>query len=143
MICSPNISLSKDELSFLRKGPRFMLRQEVEEKDFRVELEKMTMKEKFNDSENESENSSVLSDDSISEEAEKEAARSAMVYLKSEKSLDLGKIKATDYKFNKRVLLPEDGSTESEAIHEVRRSAMLDVVKKSISNNFKKKRRIM
>ena len=93
-----------------------MLRQETDIKDFKVELEKMTVKEKFNDCNKEPENTSLISEGSqslsLSEEAEKEAARSAMIYLKSKKSLDLGKIKATDYKFNKRVFLPEDGPVE-------------------------------
>ena len=78
MICSPNISLSKEELSFLRKGPRFMLRQETDIKDFKVELEKMTVKEKFNDCNKEPENTSLISEGSqslsLSEEAENEAA---------------------------------------------------------------------
>ena len=49
MICSPDISLNKNELAFLKRGPRFMMRQEMNEKDFRAELEKMTVKEKFNE----------------------------------------------------------------------------------------------
>ena len=43
MICSPSISISKAELAFLKKGPRFMLRQEVDECEFRVDLEKMML----------------------------------------------------------------------------------------------------
>ena len=97
MICSPSISLNQDELSFLRKGPRFMLRQEINDEDFKVELEKMSVKEKFNDNNKETDNNSFISDDSLSEEADKEAAKTAMAYLKSEKIWDLGKIKATDY----------------------------------------------
>ena len=34
MICSEDIKISQDELDFLRKGPKFMLRQNVKEEDF-------------------------------------------------------------------------------------------------------------
>ena len=135
MICSPEITLSQDELSFLRKGPRFMLRQEINDKDFKVELEKMTVKEKFNDCNKEAENDSITSDESLSELAEKEEAKTAMIYLKSDKTLDLGRIKATDYKFNKRVFLPEDESVDKEAIHEVRRATMMEIFKKTVGGD--------
>ena len=131
MICSPDISLSKDELAFLKRGPRFMMRQEMNEKEFRAELEKMTVKAKLNDLNNiptnDESSSSLDSSVSLTEEAERECAKAAMVYLKSEKALDLSKLKATDYKFNKHIYLPKHDSTEKEARHEARRLAMLEV----------------
>ena len=115
MVCSPDIVLSKSELSFLKKGPRYMLRQEVSEKEFKVELEKMSVKDKFNTLNNGGALDTTFDTSqsaSLSDEAEKEEARSAMVYLKSESSLDLSKMKATDYKFNKRIFLPKHESAK-------------------------------
>ena len=138
IICSPDISLTKNELAFLKRGPRFMMRQEVNEKDFRAELEKMTVKEKLNEL-NSTPNcdESVLTTDSsssLTEEAESEESKAVMVYLKSERVLDLGKLKATDYKFNKHVYLPKSESTEREAVHEARRRlAMLDIFRQVTS----------
>ena len=110
-----------------------MLRQEVDEKDFRVELEKMTVKDKYNSLQKDnSEDDLEVSDYSLSDLADKEEAKAAMVYIKAEKVLDLGKLKATDYKYNKHVFLPRNETTEKEALHEVRRVAMLDIFRKSL-----------
>ena len=46
MICAPDIVLSEAEVAFLRKGPRFMLRPETDKNDFKLEVEKMTVKER-------------------------------------------------------------------------------------------------
>ena len=106
-----------------------MLRQETSEQEFKMELEKMSVKEKFQSLNNDT----LLPDDtagssqSLSTEAEREAAKSAMIYLKSEKTLDLGKLKATDYKFNKRVFLPKSDTAERESLHGVRRTTMLEI----------------
>ena len=90
MICAPDIPLSRAELAFLKKGPRFMLRQEMNEQDFKTELEKMTVKEKLSALNNEVSTDGEASVESLTEEASKEAAKSAMVYVKSERVLDLG-----------------------------------------------------
>ena len=112
-----------------------MMRQESE-KDFRVELEKMSVKDKYNSLNTcPVEDDPEMSSDSLSELAEKEEAKTAMTYIKSEKQLDLGKLKATEYKFNKHVFLPKSESSEKEALHEVRRMAMLDVFRKSTSKD--------
>ena len=47
MICDKSIKLSKSELAFLRKGPRFMARQAITENDFCTELNKMIVKDKY------------------------------------------------------------------------------------------------
>ena len=49
MICDRNIKLSKSEIAFLRLGPRFMLRQTLDELDFKTDLNKMVVKERFED----------------------------------------------------------------------------------------------
>ena len=46
MICDDRIKLSSDELNFLRRGPRFMMRVEADLTDFQICLEKMIAKEK-------------------------------------------------------------------------------------------------
>ena len=38
MVCDKSIKLSKSELAFLRKGPKFMMRQVVNEGDFCTEI---------------------------------------------------------------------------------------------------------
>ena len=141
MVCSPEITLSKAEMSFLKKGPRFMLRQEVSEREFKVELEKMTVKDKFNTLNKGGDldtSSSSSQSDSLSEEAENEEARSAMPYLKSEKCLDLSKMRSTDYKFNKRIFLPKHEPAEKEALHEARRLSMLNIFRKTTKDMKKK-----
>ena len=52
MVCSNDIELSQDELEFLRKGPRYMIRQNVKEEEFMVDLEKIVVKEKYDASSN-------------------------------------------------------------------------------------------
>ena len=47
IICDCNIAISKDEYAFLVKGPQFMVRQKLNEDDFKVEIEKMITKHKY------------------------------------------------------------------------------------------------
>ena len=134
MICDRSIKLSSEEVEFLRRGPRFMLRQKVDLTSFQIELEKMIAREKYGQSNKDeeeydsgisSENEDTEStDNSLDELSEKIAAEAAMVYIKRNKQLDLGKLKATDYKFNKFVHLPRAQEATLEAKHEVRRVAM-------------------
>ena len=49
VIYDPSISLSKDEISFLLLGPKFSVRQNLNLENFKVELEKMVAKAKFNE----------------------------------------------------------------------------------------------
>ena len=51
MICDNSIKLSKNELAFLRLGPRYMLRQTLDELEFKTDLNKMIVKERFEDRE--------------------------------------------------------------------------------------------
>ena len=61
--------LSEDEKAVLSKGPKFAIRQQVMEENFKVELEKMICKEKFN-SDQDIELSPSLSAESSSVSAE-------------------------------------------------------------------------
>ena len=45
MICDPSIVLSKNEMAFLRRGPKFMVRQELNINDYKTEIERMIAKE--------------------------------------------------------------------------------------------------
>ena len=81
----------------------------------------MTIKAKFNALNTGKLDDTSSSSSSISKEAESEAAKAAMVYLKSVKSLDLRKMKAADYKFNKHILIPKNKSAKREVLHEMRR----------------------
>lgn len=47
MICSKSIKLNKDELAFLAKGPRYMLRNGFSKEDFLIEIEKAITKQKI------------------------------------------------------------------------------------------------
>ena len=139
MVCSSDITLSKAERAFLRKGPRYMLRMEVSETDFKAELEKMSVKDKFNALNNGELEDPEHSSNSLSEEADREATKAAMVYLKSDRSLDMNKMKATDYKFNRQVFLPKHETAERESLHELRRMTMLDAFRQVTKMNNKKK----
>ena len=151
MICDVNIKLSPEEMDFLRRGPRFMLRQQTNLTDFQIELEKMIAKEKFGDREKEDEeyDSGISSGESDTEDSscgdleflsDRVAAEAAMVYLKKEKRLDLSRLKATNYKFNKFVHLPRAQQATAEAKHEVRRVAMEKIFNESCNQLDKEKR---
>ena len=46
-ICDPAIKLSENELKILARGPKFMVRDEINQEDFEVELERSIAKEKY------------------------------------------------------------------------------------------------
>ena len=128
MICHKSIKLSEDEKSFLEKGPRYMLRQDLNASEFLVEVEKMIAKSKYQNQEDNGKNDtgntsdmSDMSDARIEAEAEKEAARCRMVYDKQTRRFDMGNLRATDYKYNRYVHLPKAKSAENEALHEMRK----------------------
>ena len=137
MICDKSIKLTKSELAFLRKGPRFMMRQPANESDFCTEIGKMIVKEKYEKTDwTELNTSSSSGDDHAPDvaltEAEKQiVAESGMTYDKEYKVVDMGRFKATNYKFNRYVHLPEAGSVENEAKHEIRKAEMMKIFKKT------------
>ena len=47
-----------------------------------------------------------------------------MIYNYKDKTLNFANLKATDYKYNKRIFMPEPDSAEIETLHEVRRTEM-------------------
>ena len=136
MICDKTIKLSKCELAFLRKGPRFMMREAINENDFCTEIGKMIVKEKYDQADrvDPDNDESVVSGD-IDSIDQKLTAEAALTYDKESGVIDMGKFRATNYKFNKMVFLPESESIEREAKHEIRKAEMLRVFKKVCSES--------
>ena len=55
------------------------------------------------------------SDRPLDTEAEKICAKANLVYDKEDKSLDLGRMRATDYKYNKLIHLPRPENVQRES----------------------------
>ena len=145
MICDRSIRLTKSELAFLRRGPGFMMRQTVNEKEFCTELGKMVVKEKYDEADrniaddsqisNRNNDDSQTSTSNILDEAERRiTAEWGMTYDKESGFIDMGKFRATNYKFNKFVHLPEASSIGMEARHEVRKAEMLRIFREVCSD---------
>jgi len=134
MICDKSKKLDKNEVAFLKKGPRLILRPELSEENHCVEIEKMLAKvlfKQWNTDEGE-----VLNDE------EKElVARSKLVYDKKSKVVNLENLRACDYKYNKHVNIPRPESVESERANEVRRSEMLKVFDRVSAEKDREKRK--
>ena len=129
MICDRSIKLSKSELAFLRKGPRFMMRQSTNENEFCTELYKMVVKEKYEKLDSNGEEDVQTESPSLEEQVI--IAESGLTYDKDSKQIDMGKFKATNYKFNKYVHLPGAESVGQESKHEIRKAEMLKIFKKT------------
>ena len=139
MVCDSSIKLTKNEIAFLKRGPGFMLRQTPDELDFKVDLGKMIVKERFEEF-NKDVGEDGESETTFDGELERLEATAGMIYSKTDKSLDLGKFKATDYKFNNFIHMPNPGKTEKEAAHEIRKREMLKIFKKVVSGGSKMKK---
>ena len=137
MVCDSRILLDKNEMAFLRKGPKFMVRQKTRLNDFKTDLEKMSVKQKYEES-NEEPNVSHISDSGATRnlsETDKEmkrnvdiiTAKANLFYDKDNNCLNLNKCRATDYKFNRMVHLPRPQSASRETLHEVRKVEMLNI----------------
>jgi len=156
-ICDPNIKLSTDELNILSRGPKFMIREDLSLEDYKVDVEKMVVKQKYNncfkDLEDDPSNCSGVSASVqtpkqhtavkvFSSEKYKESGgngnlsnfeskwvetSSKMPYDIRSKTLDMGNMQATSYKYNKDLNLPSNESVELETAHESRRVELLRV----------------
>ena len=49
MICDSSLKFDQNELAILAKGPKFMVRSELQSEDFMVEMEQMIVKKKFDE----------------------------------------------------------------------------------------------
>ena len=119
MICDKSIKLSKCELAFLRKGPRFMMREATNEGDFCTEIGKMIVKEKYDHADRpDPDNDNSCDDSKTSRDLDmidqKLTAEAALTYDKESSVIDMGKFRATNYKFNKMVHLPGSEDVERE-----------------------------
>ena len=63
--------------------------------------------------------------------------RSQLVFDFCEGSVDPGRLRATDYKFNRSTNLPKPSSAELEAKHELRKMESLKIFNKAVSTNSK------
>ena len=109
-----------------------MMRQKASESEFCTQLGKMVVKKKYDegntgDLENANNEPGESDDNSLTEAEQLVIAESGLTYDKESKVIDMSKFKATNYKFNKFVHLPEAGNMLSEAKHEIRKSVMLKV----------------
>ena len=64
---------------------------------------------------------------------------SKTVFNFRDKTLALDRLRGTDFKYNKRVYLPNPVSTQKEALHEMRRNEMEKVFKKVVARTNKEK----
>ena len=138
MVCSKDINLTDNEMAFLCKGPRFMMRPKLDLVEFETELEKMVVKRKFREKEEEEEEvgngerapklTTTKEEDKITKrQEEKLEAQARMVYNKESKCLDMGNLRASDYKFNRNIHLPRSEDVQKESKHNIRREEMLRV----------------
>ena len=132
-ICDSSIPLSQNELKLLSRGPKFMIREEIDSESFEIELEKMVAKEKFNDNFSEGKDDcsmNVLGEERgngsatrttnqtgqaskmLSDKESKdwdllwEENSTQMVYNLKDNTLDLGNLRATSYPHNKEIFMP-------------------------------------
>ena len=124
-----------------------MARGELDIKEFMVDVEKMLVKNDYNqdDSENgnETEDTGEENDPELVKAVKQIEAEGRMVYSKENKGFDLGNLRASDYKFNKFVFLPRNKSVKREALNEIRRKEMIGTFAKTADmikdvNNVKK-----
>ena len=142
MICDKQIKLSSCEMAFLKRGPKFMLRPELNETDFAVDLHKMVIKEKYDKMNSESGDVSPEDEEEERKKGPDESrvdgliqrldAKARLVFDKGDKSLDLGRLTATDYKFNRFIYLPKPESSMRESLHEVRKDLMMNTFRKFV-----------
>ena len=147
MVCSQQIKLSRCERAFLMKGPKFMVRDELDTNEFLVDLQKMIIKEKYDKAGKEDDEENEEGNHQKSRLEEKEdlttrivEAKACLVYDKEDFSLDLGRMRATDYKYNKLIHLPKPENVKREAQHEMRKEQMLRVFK-SVKDSSKNKKK--
>ena len=155
-LCHESIKFDENELSILNKGPKFMIRNDLDENEFELELEKMVAKKKINSAFKDKDDFSDSSNQAISRLTSEvtqnenmqgrgninidqidnerwEEQSSKMVYNLKSKVFDLGNLQASKYKHNKMIFMPSPESADSEMTHEVRKSEMRRVFSRAIS----------
>ena len=147
-ICDESIKLSPNELKILSRGPKYMVREELSSDEFNLEVEKMVVKQNINEAfkeEDDLSNSPAMVETAalysqtngedqtipaIQKTAELgehnihykfEEMAGQLVYNDIDKTLNLGNLRATNYKYNKESFLPNAGNVDIEKAHETRR----------------------
>ena len=126
-VTSKEVILSKDEEEVVSRNPKFAVRSMMSKERFMVEVEKGLCKKQYADIGKEvvagvtvEELALDKEDKGIMREAEWQGRKSEMPYDFEMKDLDLGRLKATGMKGNKRVTLPKTKDVQAEALREVR-----------------------
>ena len=127
VVCS-KLNLSKYELEVLSKNPSFAVRAMMSKGKFMMEFEKGMIKKLYSDIGKEivdgvtvEETPTDKEDERVMKEAEWQERKSTLVYDFEIKEMDFGKMRATEMKGNKRVVLPKASDIKVEALMEVRR----------------------
>ena len=138
-IGSSEIILTEDERKVLMKDPKFSVRHELDETEFKVEIEKMNFKRKFEEQEDlkkseicikpavmgdEKEHKNRKEEEKNHSDTEKEVTetldriwereRPRLVYDPIFKRIDFRKRRPSDYKHNKRIHLPKAMNSDIE-----------------------------
>ena len=161
-ICSKDIELNENERKLLARGPNFMMCEELDAEMFEIEVEKAIVKHKYNVKFNSKDDcfdkdlSCERNERGIRERTVRNAGNKnlsleksetdiegkfnelwaessgGMIYNLKEKTLDLGNLKATNYKYNKSVGLPDADTPELETLHEFRRTECKRIFNKAV-----------
>ena len=153
MVCDDSLKFNSDEMKVLSRGPKFMVRNELEFEDFNVEVEKMLFKQRFDEMDQGKDDCVTVSQQNqVASTAAESTVRTRldnlnlnvkanesfaweenagnMVFNCKSKTLDLGNLRATSYKHNKVVYMPKSYNTERESIHANRKNEMIRVFNK-------------
>ena len=142
MVCSTDLELSKEEIAFLTKGSKFMLRNKLDRTEYNTEIEKVIAKQSYGacEDEDEMELTGEKRDKSIEKKIEKVETESRLIYNKENKLLDMGNLRASDYKFNRFIHLPRPEKAEKETLHDIRRRVMRKVFDNLTKDDTKKRK---
>ena len=156
-ICDGRIELNKQELCILSKDPKFSLMEECTESSFKLEMERMFAKNRFNkyneklsdggvrkkEAEN-AEGPKVIKDIELIKREMWSKVSHRYIYDPFSKVIDFSHRRPTDYKFNARIKLPKPMDVESEFTCELKRREYIKTFKSyttSRSKEFLKKKK--
>ena len=144
-VCDPSIKLSEEEIMILNKDPKFSLMEDINDVDFRIELEKMLYKHRINENGkkriNKSQKDKIKTfhsekdnDKDLDKWALWKDCKHRYIYDPFKKDINFNWRRVTDYKMNKRIMLPKALDPEAEFQCETRRRKFW-----SVFNKYKQK----
>ena len=139
LICHPEIKLNQCEREILNKGPKYMIRKPVTRSDFRREVEKSIAKQNYNMAFCEELDPEISFSPEEVKQTEILETESKMIFNPRNKDLSLSRLKATDFKYNKRIKLPEIEDPNLEARHQIRREEMEKTFSKLVNLTNRRK----